>query len=112
MAETLGRFGKVPAAVSWECGDITVYEVFIHLADGIALLLYPLGEFLSRTQKTLDTTRGIAFVVQGGGEGIQVRSQRTPPQPGNHAGSYKGVLKHVLLLFLKGCLEKEKDRTS
>jgi len=39
--------------------------------------------------------------------------QGTPPQPGNDALSYKGLFEHVLLLFLKGCVEcveKEKDR--
>jgi hypothetical protein len=112
MAETLGRFGKIPAAVSGESGDITVDEVFIHLADGIALSVDPVGEFLSGTQKTLDTTQGIPFVVQGSSEGIERQPQRTPPQPGHHTGLYKGVLKPMLLLFLTGCLEKEKDRPS
>jgi hypothetical protein len=89
-----------------------VSEVFIHLADGIALSLYPLGERLSGTQKTLETTWGVAFVVQGGGEAIQVWPQRTPPQPGHHARPYTGVFEPGLLLCLKGCPEKEKDRTS
>jgi hypothetical protein len=78
-AQPLGRFGQVPGTVSREAGDIALYEVGIHRADGIALSVDPVGKLLSGTQKTLDTTRSIAFVVQRGREGIEVRSQRTPP---------------------------------
>jgi hypothetical protein len=61
---------------------------------------------------TLGTTGGVSFLAQGGSEMIEGRPQRTPPQPGNHAWSYKGVFEHMLLLLLKHCLEREKDRTS
>jgi hypothetical protein len=112
IAQTLGRFWKVTGTVSYETGEIALQEVFIQRADGIALSLYPLGKLLSGTQETLDTTRGISCVVQGGGEGIQVWPQRTPRQLGNHTHPYKGVFEHGLLLFLRDGLEKEKDRTS
>jgi len=56
IAQTLGCLWKVTGAVFWESGEITVYEVCIDLADGIALFVYPLGKLLSGTQKPLDTT--------------------------------------------------------
>jgi hypothetical protein len=55
-AQPLGRFGQVPGTVSRESGDIVLYEGFIYLADSMALAVYPVGELLSGTQKTLDTT--------------------------------------------------------
>jgi hypothetical protein len=39
MAEALGRFREFAGAVSCQPGDIALYEVFIDLADGIALSL-------------------------------------------------------------------------
>jgi len=111
-AQTLGRCGKVPGTVSCETGAIASYEVFIHRADGIAVSWDPWGTRLSGTQKTRETTRGIAFVVQGGGEGIQVWPQRTPPQPGHHPRPYKGVFEPGLLLCLRDGLDKAKDRPS
>src|SRR5437879_2342585 len=111
-AETLGRFGQVAGTGAWKPGDRALYEVFIHLEDGIALFLEPLGKLLSRTKRALCTTWGVSFLAQGGSEMIERRPHRTPPQPGNHAWSYKGVFEHVLLLLLKRCMEQEKDRTS
>ena len=111
-AETLGRFGQVAGTGAWKPGDRALYEVFIHLEDGIALFLEPLGKLLSRTKRALCTTWGVSFLAQGGSEMIERRPHRTPPQPGNDALSYKGLVEHVLFLFRKGCLEKEQDRTS
>ena len=51
-------------------------------------------------------------MVERGRKVIEVRPEWTPPQPGNDALSYKGLVEHVLFLFRKGCLEKEQDRTS
>ena len=61
----------------------------------------PLGKLLSGTKITLDTTRGIALVVEGGCQVTQVQPQWPTPQPGNHARPYKGVFEHVFLLFHK-----------
>jgi hypothetical protein len=77
VAQALGGFGQVPGTVFREAGDIAVYEGCVHLADGIALSVYPVGKLLCRTQKPLDATWGIAVVVQGGREGIEVGAQRT-----------------------------------
>ena len=112
VAQALGGFGQVPGTVFGESGAIALYEGCIHLADGRALSVDPVGKLRSSTQKPLDATRGIAFVVQGGREVIEVWSQRTPPQPGDHTCSYKGAFKHGILLFLKGCLEREKGGMS
>ena len=78
-----------------------MHEVFIDLTDGMALSLQPLGKLLSGTKITLDTTRGIALVVEGGCQVIEVQPQWPTPQPGNHARPYKGVFEHVFLLFHK-----------
>jgi hypothetical protein len=111
-AETLGGFRQIPGAVFGEAGAIPLDESGIHLADGRALALDPVGKLLSGAQKPLNTLWGIAFVVQGSREGIQVGSQRTLPQPGNHPWADKGLFKHGILLFLKDGLEKEKDGMS
>jgi hypothetical protein len=108
----LGGFGQVPGTVCGESGDTALYEGCIHLADGKALSVDPGGNLLSSTHKPLDATRGIAFVVQGGREVIEGGSQRTPPQPNDHTCSRTGTFKLGVLLFLKGCLEKEKDGMS
>jgi hypothetical protein len=112
MTEALGRFRERAETVSREPGDIALHEVFIDLTDGMALSLQPLGKLLSGTQLPLETPRGIAFVVEGGCQVIEVQPQWPTPQPGNHAWPYKGVCEHVLLLFHKSCLEKEKDGMS
>jgi hypothetical protein len=110
VAEALGRFGQVPRTVVRESGDIALDEVRVHLANVITLFVDPAGKLLSGRQKSLDTAGSIAFMVEGGREGIQVGSQWTAPQPGNYARPDKDVFKHRLLLFLKSDLEKEKDR--
>ena len=71
-----------------------------------------MSKLLSRAQKTLYATGNIACVVERARESIEVRSERTPPSPGNDALSYKDLVEHVLGLFRKGCLEKAQDRTS
>jgi hypothetical protein len=43
----------------------------------------------------------IACVVERGRKVIEVRPEWTPPQPGNDALSYKGLVEHVLFLFRK-----------
>jgi hypothetical protein len=78
VAQALGGFRQVPGTVFREAGDIALYEGCVHLADGIALSVYPVGKLLGGTQKPLDATQGIALVVQGGREMIEVGSQRTP----------------------------------
>jgi hypothetical protein len=75
MTEALGRFRELAGTVSREPGDIALHEVCIDLTDGIALSLQPLGKLLSGTKRTLDTTRGISFVVEGDCQVIEV-----PPQ--------------------------------
>jgi hypothetical protein len=39
---------------------------------------------------------------------IEVRPQWTTPQPVNDALSYKGLFEHILVLFLKGWVEKDR----
>jgi hypothetical protein len=92
-----------------ESSAIALDEGCIHLADGKALSVASVGTRLSSTQQPLDAPRGIAFMVQGGREVIEVGSPRTPPHPDDHPCSCTGTFKHGVLLFLKGCLEKEKD---
>jgi hypothetical protein len=75
MTEALGRFRELAGTVSRAPGDIALQEVFIYLTDGMALSLQPLGKLLSGTQITLDTTGGIAFVVEVGCQVIEVQSQ-------------------------------------
>ena len=65
------------------------------------MFVQPVRQLLSRAQKTLDTTGSIACVVERGRKVIEVRPEWTPPQPGNDALSYKGLVEHVLFLFRK-----------
>jgi hypothetical protein len=102
MAESLGRFRELAGPVAREPGDIALEEGAIHLADAIALPLQPLGIVFSGTEIELDTTRCIPLVLEGGCKVIQVRPQRTAPQPGNHGCADKGVFEHTSLLFLHG----------
>src|SRR5262249_31451686 len=102
MAESLGRFRELAGPVAHEAGDIALEKDSSHLAGAIALRLQPLGIVFSSTEIELDTTRCIPLVMEGGCKVIQVRPQRTAPQPGNHGCSDKGVFEHTSLLFLHG----------
>jgi hypothetical protein len=63
MAETLGRFREFAGAVPRQPGDIALDELFIDLADGIALALEPSSIVYSGTKIELDTARCISCVV-------------------------------------------------
>ena len=65
------------------------------------MFVQPLRKLLSGAQKTLYATWSIACVVERGCKVIEVRPEWTPPQPGNDALSYKGLVEHVLFLFRK-----------
>lgn len=56
VAQPLGGFGQVAAPVSGEPREILLYQVLIHLVDGIALSLQPPRKLLSGAKKALDTT--------------------------------------------------------
>jgi hypothetical protein len=62
--------------------------------------LEPISEFFSGKKKPLYTDEGISVVLQRGCEVIEMRSQWTPPQPSNDARSHKGVVEHMVVLFL------------
>ena len=56
VAQPLGGFGQVAAPVSGESREIILYQVLIHLVDGITLSLQPLSKLLSGAKKALYTT--------------------------------------------------------
>jgi hypothetical protein len=74
MAETLSCFREVAGTVPFEPGDIALQDSVVHLADGSAVSVQPASELLTGPQRALDMTRCIPFVVEEGGEVVQVWS--------------------------------------
>jgi hypothetical protein len=99
MAETLSRFREVTGTVPFEPGDIASQDSVVHCADGSAVSVQPSSKLLSGAQRALDMTRRIPFVVEEGGEVVQVWSQGTTAQSGNHRRPYKEMFEHGRLLF-------------
>ena len=102
MVEAFGGFREVAGTVPLEPGNIALKDGGIQLADGIAVPVQPPAERITGAQIALDTARGISLLVEAGCQVVQVRSQRTAPQPGDHVCPDKEVVEHVCLLFPSG----------
>jgi hypothetical protein len=99
MAEALGRFREVAGTVPAEPGDIALLDSVVHRAEGSALPVQPSGKLIPGTQRALDMTPCIPFLVEEGGEVVHIWSQGTTAQAGNHGRPDKEVFEHGLLLF-------------
>jgi hypothetical protein len=102
MVETLGRFRKIPRTIPLEPGDVALQDGFIHLTQGIALPLQPPAERIIGAHIALDTAPSIALLMEEGSRVVQVRSQRTTPQLGDHVRPDKDVFEPASLLFPSG----------
>lgn len=112
MAEALGRLREVAGPVPREPGDIVLKDSLSHRADGRALLVQPSGKLITGAQRALAMTRCLPFVMEEGGEVLQVRPQGPAAQASHHGRPDQEVCEPGLRLCRHGCLEKEKRRMS
>ena len=102
MRQTLGRFGELARPIPLKPADIVLDGRLVDLGDIIALTFQPSAKQIAGSQTTLDTAWGIALLVQGSCEVVQIGAQRTASQPGDDRGVHEAVLDHRLLLFQPG----------
>jgi hypothetical protein len=102
MAETLSRVREVAGTVPCEPGDIASQDRVGHRVDGRAVSVPPSRTLLSGAHRALDLTRGLPFVAEEGGEVVQVWSQGTTAQSGDHRRPYQETFEQGLRLFLRG----------
>ena len=101
MAETLSSFREVTGTVPFEPGNIASQDSVVHLADGHAVSVQPSSKLRRGAHRALDMTRGLPFVVEEGGEVVQVSSQGTTTQSGHHRRPHKPLFEPGRLLFLE-----------
>ena len=108
MVQPFGRFREVTRTVPREPGDIALHDRHIQRAHGIAVPVEPSAKRVTGAQIALDTAGGITLAMEHGCQVVQIRTEQTTSQPGDHVRPHKEVFEHMSLLFLHGTWEKER----